>query len=962
MIGQTLSHYEILEKLGEGGMGVVYRGVDLRLGRQVAIKVLPATELGDRERRERLAQEARAASALNHPNIVTIYDIDRAEAGSQTLDFVAMEYVDGEPLSSRIPEGGLPLAEALGYAVEIAGALAAAHRAGILHRDLKPANLMVNRDGHVKVLDFGLAKLIGAGVAGADEPTLLSPVVTRRGDVLGTPAYMSPEQAAGEAVDARSDVFSIGIVLFEMLAGRRPFDGSPSRALSLEPAPALRTARADAPGALERIVARCLAADPADRYPSAVELLGELAAYRQTLAQPGLRALFRRREARLGAAAAVVVLAALAAWLWNESSGRRWARQVALPEIGRLVEEGDLAAAYRLAREARRRIEDDPQLERLWNQFVLPTSILSEPPGAEVLFKGYLEVDEPWESLGSTPLEALELPDTLLRFRVEKAGFDPIEAAPLAAIDNRRVPRLEFSLIPAGTAPPGMVRVPAGAYGLGQAPPVEIDPFWIDRYEVTNRQFQEFVDAGGYRRPEHWREPFENSGETLAFEEAMSRFVDATGRPGPATWELGTYLEGTAELPVGGVSWYEAAAYAAWAGKSLPTLHHWFLAAAPDVFSEILPLSNFGGDGPAVVGSHPGLGPNGTYDMAGNVKEWSASRSGDQRYLLGGAWSDPTYLFDEPEGASPFAREETYGFRCVLYTGPLGDELTAPVEVVARDYRRETPVSDEVFAALESAYAYDRTPLNAVVESIDDSPPHWRVETISFDAAYGEERVTAHLFLPRNALPPYQTVIYFPTSLAETVHSSDHLELRWFGFVIRGGRAVLHPVYKGTYERNLGGPRPTGSKRRDLVVQWSKDIGRSIDYLETRADLDPDRLAYYGFSLGAVYGPILTAVEDRFQTAIFQGGGFTGRRLPPEAEPLNFAPRVRIPVLMVGGEHDFVRPVESAQRPQFDLFGTPAEYKRLALLEGGHIPPRIQGLIKEVLDWLDRYLDPVPKP
>jgi len=219
MIGQRLLHYQIVEKLGEGGMGVVYKARDTHLDRFVAIKVLPAGKVADADRKGRFVQEAKAASALNHPNIVHVYDI----AAENGVDFIAMEFVDGKTLDQAIPRKGMRVGEALKIAVQIADALAAAHAGGIVHRDLKPANVMVTGTGLVKVLDFGLAKLQGPDSRAQDEETRT--MRTHEGVIVGTAAFMSPEQAESRPVDARSDIFSFGCVLYEMATGSRAFRG-----------------------------------------------------------------------------------------------------------------------------------------------------------------------------------------------------------------------------------------------------------------------------------------------------------------------------------------------------------------------------------------------------------------------------------------------------------------------------------------------------------------------------------------------------------------------------------------------------------------------------------------------------------------------------------------------------------------------------------------------------------------
>lgn len=242
----------------------------------------------------------------------------------------------------------------------------------------------------------------------------------------------------------------------------------------------------------------------------------------------------------------------------------------------------------------------------------------------------------------------------------------------------------------------------------------------------------------------------------------------------------------------------------------------------------------------------------------------------------------------------------------------------------------------------------------------DDALTQWRRQKVSIDAAYGGEKIPIYLFLPRNARPPYQTIVFFPGSDAVYTKSSRNLWLQMVDFYMKSGRAVVYPVYKGTYERGV--PQATGpNARRDLRVQRVKDVRRVVDYLETRPDLDSKRLLYYGLSLGATQAPFVLAVEPRFKAALLYAGGFSLSNTLPETQMQNYLPRVRLPVLLLTGRHDFQFPYETSQKVLFDRLGTPPANKRHVALDGGHLPPQYTEAVREMLAWTDRWLGPVAR-
>ena len=640
MEGQTLSHYRVLEKLGGGGMGVVYKALDTKLNRHVALKFLPPELTRDDDARERFMREAQAASALDHPNICTIHEIDSTPDGQL---FIAMGYYEGETLKKRIERGPLPVEKALDIAVQMAQGLAEAHAADIVHRDIKPANVMITKSGLVKIVDFGIAKLLG--VTGP----------TQTGTTLGTVSYMSPEQIAGEDADQQSDVWSLGAVLYEMLTGQPAFKGENQWAVmnaisNRDPDPP-SSLSPEVPPEVQAVVLQALKKPKETRYVSASAFEAAARASQRTgSGSSSPRAAF---SLRLAVPALVV---AIALGIWGvvsviQGGDAQHAREQLIPQILQLIDQDAYVEAFALAEEAEQHIPNDPTLVAAWEQIAIVSSIVTEPAGSDIYIKSYADANAGWELLGQSPVVSLRLPlGHAVQLRVEKAGYESrLLATGVPGFFFRTDETPVIDLLGVGQVPPDMVLVPGGDYrlritGFNEGARANLAPFLVDRHEVTNAEFKEFVDAGGYAQSSYW-DGLEvvKDGQRLSWEQAMAEFVDSSGRPGPAAWELGDYLDGQANYPVTGVSWYEAVAYNKFRDKELPTIYHWARAALPPhdnalpLAASMVPVSNFDGGGPAAVGSYASMGPYGTFDTAGNVKEWCWNASSDDRWIMGGA-------------------------------------------------------------------------------------------------------------------------------------------------------------------------------------------------------------------------------------------------------------------------------------------------------------------------------------
>ncbi len=1020
-----IGDFRLERRLGAGGMGVVYQAVQLSLNRRVALKVLPFNLNTGSSAVERFRREARAAAKLCHPGIVTVF----AEGAERNVCYFAMEMIDGRNLDSVIADlkrrsslvarrsnsrreqsrthEALPgepgketafpclladckseaqyfraVARLIGGAAE---ALHYAHGHGIIHRDVKPSNLMLARDGRLVLLDFGIARV-------CEEHATVT------GSFVGTPRYMSPEQITdGDAKpDHRSDVYSLGATLYELLTLEPLVDGDTEHQVICQilsdTVQRPRRVNRRIPVDLDTICGKAIEKDPARRYQSAAEMAEDLRRYlsgrviraRRPGPVYGLGKLVRRHKAVTTLACLLLAASAAAGLIGWKHYSTRWAQQYAMAEIDNLLEREDYFAALQLAERAERYIPNDPLLVDRWPRLGQEHAVSTIPSGARVYIREYFHGAGGWKYLGRTPLRNVRIPFGTYRWRAARGGFAMLDTVqtndpPSSPVGPLGLPlkQMSFTLQEVSESPAGMVWIPPsnldqmGMYH-GERLILLAPAYFIDKHEVTNRQFKEFVDAGGYEDPNFWREEFSRDGRVLPWSEAVQSFRDPSGRFGPASWRDGTFPKGQEEYPVGGVSWFEAMAYAKFRGKDLPTVFHWALAArADDNPYTIASMSNFG-SGPAPVGTYAGMGKFGLCDAAGNVREWCSNTlegTENVRCILGGAWDEHAFSFSAGGGArSPWDRDSGNGLRCVTYLG--GKEIVpptalAPIEHKCRDLTYFKPVSDEVFAAyLDTWYRYDPTELNGRIERRDYDLEDCRRERVSFDAAYPGERVVAWLYLPQDVQPPFQAVLWCPGDDARDSPWTEQAYTHEMAAIVRSGRALVVPMYKGTYERRLSKIYPPeGVQSRNLCVQRSQDLRRTIDYLKTREEIDVARLAYVGLSWGAQIGPVMIATEPRLKAGVLLLGGLCAYKTHPASDPANFAPRVTIPILMLNNPEDSVFPLETAQKPLFNLLGTPPEQKKHLFLPGEHgiAWAGREQYHKAILDWLDRYLGKVEK-
>lgn len=646
-----------------------------------------------------------------------------------------------------------------------------------------------------------------------------------------------------------------------------------------------------------------------------------------------------------------------AGFIVNRKIKINWAMSKALPEVEAYYNDGKNYSAFTLLQKAEKYIPDNPEFQRLDTLVSTYLSVRTDPAGVDVFFKEFSDTTGSWKFLGTTPADSLKIARGIFyQFKLVKAGYDTLMAAQLSANEPGELVRNLFRY---GTVPAGMVPVAEIVNDTSMC-------YFIDKYEVTNRQYKKFIDSGAYLKKEYWKFPFIKDNKNLEWEEAMTFMVDQTGRKGPSTWQAGDYPENEDDYPVSGISWYEAAAFAEFAGKELPTLHHWKNAAGFYIlFSALIPNCNFSNKKPSGAGTYRSMNNHGTFDMFGNVREWCYNENNDLRITCGGAWNDPTYTYMYQNTLPAFDRSEKNGFRCVKYIdrNKIPAYFFQPlvnIDVQSNDFYHVKPITDDVFQVVKNQFSKSPADLKAEVESRDDRNRDWICEKVSFNSGYDNNRMIVYLFLPKNSNPPYQTIIGIPGADGFGSGSSREFAYKTANdnHYLKDGRAFIMPVYFGTFEREKDTIPGLYDTDFSLFSYVFKDVRRTIDYLETRSDIDINKLAISGSSFGGAMASMVPAVEERLRVLVLVISGLCWEfKRMPEMDQINFVTRVKIPTLILSGRYDPFFSFEYNVKPLYDLLGTLPRDKKLVVYETDHYIP-YRELVKETLGWLDKYFGP----
>ena len=577
--------------------------------------------------------------------------------------------------------------------------------------------------------------------------------------------------------------------------------------------------------------------------------------------------------------------------------------------------------------------------------------------------------DTVWHELGSTPIKDYRVPwfmgqnDFQLRFSV---GDRSIVAMPDLSGD--------FNFETIDKYPADHVIIPGTKNSMMFLPGIDfgdisIETFSISKTEVSNKEFQAFVNDGGYENSDFWDFPIDIGGSTYTYDKSIGEFVDKYGQYGPAGWSYGQFDHNTGNLPVTGISWFEARAYSRYTGKKLPNLFQWLYAAGLAGFVSELPdisKSNLKSSGLRSYDDSSSVNYFGIKNIAGNVREWVTNPQGIDRNkftILGGSYLDNTYSFNNYHSISPFDRSVGNGFRVAQHI-PQTDQVSLDdyvIDYTERDILEENDVSEDVFNLYREQFFYGEYDLSPKIDTLLDNPNYITYRFEISPPYENDEPLHGYVIYSNKYQNNLKPIIHFPSAWAIGSNADDWIissTIKDYNYLLMEGYAVICPVYFSTYNREKT-LKTWWANESDLykntIIKIGKDFRRSIDFIESRNEFDINYLSYIGYSWGSIMSNILLAIDTRVKSAFICAGGLQVQKSKPEIDPAIYARRVYIPVMHITGKNDGIFDFENSQLPMQKLLGTPAKDQEMIVLEGvGHaIPKDIR--IKNHLRWLKKY-------
>ena len=1026
---EDFGSFRLIRRIGSGSMGEVYLVEQKEPYEQIAALKILRSDLVASDMSIRFRREEAFLARMNHPSIPALYQAGETAHGRP---YFVMEWIKGVPITQYCSDHELSIRERVELFLKVCRGVQHAHFKGIIHRDLKPENLLVTEIDHSaepKIIDFGIAKSTVASLG-------KFPDQTQAHQVVGTLSYMSPEHLScqGENLNTKSDVYSLGVLLYEILTNEHPYfrelstadnlselvqvitdvkPERPSNRLFQQQKPdhqllsSIRTGKTackDVRRDLDVIVLKMLEKHPDDRYGTVSQIADDLQCYLdyrpistcQTPVRVSLKRWCQRNRLVTSLAGVTLVLLTsltlIATWatrsyqrqqelhqrvshirqqlLENQDTQNqgRIARRVTLPTVLQLHHAGDRVQAFGEARKVKHLLQDDLAFQELWNNLSTNISCSNFPKGTRIFAKDFGHPETPWIKLGDVPFVNLEVPQGLVRIKFEHPDCVPRQMVLMLPEGFDEIPPNLLEREPSSI--PGMVlishRKNTKIRSIDNLP--VNDDFWIDQYEVTNQEYASFIQAGGYEEEAYWSHlDFIKAENRIPWQQAVGQFVDQTGHYGPASWRNGRYPDDLTECPVDGISWFEAAAYAAYRDKQLPTVDHWRRASYSENPQEWAACSNFT-DNLVRVGTRDFIGYFHTYDMFGNVREWCWNQNEQgKNALLGGGVGDADYQFQRPRMSSPWIRKRGNGFRCMKV---VNHSEYADLKAKVFNFRRGkiATVKRQSLRELAKWYHYDeRLPLNPkLIESdaLDGHNDVYRHEVVEIDTSYRESRFKIHICLPRKNRAE-RTIVYLPGggrygSFSEfRLGDAGNIDVELAHRLALEGYMVVFPIYKGTFDRWSGETLFDQFQNNPQLAQadWihvSQDLFRTVDYLETRNDFTRDQLICMGLSNGSKRAVVTMALDPRFTSGVLLAAGYTNHhRDRPPIHEYQFSIHVRQPILMVTGLHDNLYDYNESQLPLFDDLAS--EHKKHVLLNANHLPD-VDDILKHINSWFDEQL------